>query len=158
MGRADRQCGIMIFIMLLVAMTIGLCATLLTRSGSSSSSSQSSTPISTQSGGGTSTVSVPPEATSTSATLQSCLSRYSDTANAYPCSDCVPLLSSTMNDFLQPLVNGNATNVGAALQYCAMMDLAREMNTTGVTGWGQDRSVCGWTGVQCDPRGRVGNL
>lgn len=111
-----------------------------------------------QSGGGTSTVSVPPEATSTSATLQSCLSRYSDTANAYPCSDCVPLLSSTMNDFLQPLVNGNATNVGAALQYCAMMDLAREMNTTGVTGWGQDRSVCGWTGVQCDPRGRVGNL
>jgi hypothetical protein len=98
--------------------------------------------------------------TSTSRTLQTCLDNFASTsASPYPCADCTPLLLGAPNDYNTPLVNGNSTGVGAALQYCTIMDVqgAGDMTAFEAIGW-VGKATCGWSGIKCDSRGRVTEL
>ncbi|KAK8853406.1 hypothetical protein IAR55_004112 [Kwoniella newhampshirensis] len=155
-------------LILLVALTVGLCTALLTRSSSKSdksaiSSNTTESSSSSPSATGSASSSSPSSTVSTSQTLTTCLKQFSDSAptspSSYPCSDCVPLLTSTTNDFSEPVVNGNSTGVGSALQFCALMDVLKKTEGNGLSGWGEDASPCGgWSGVSCDSRGRITSL
>jgi hypothetical protein len=63
-----------------------------------------------------------------------------------------------VNDFETPLIGGNSTNVGSALQFCALMDIYREAPVLQGQGWAGEGGVCGWQGIICDDRGRVTQL
>jgi hypothetical protein len=154
----------------LAALTIGLCTSFLARSGKSSSSSSAPVVNGTH-GSGNPTFSdqipassYPSPSAIPSRTLKTCLQLFSSSAPtsplSYPCSDCVPLLSSTANDYNAPLSDGNATGVGAALQFCAMNDVFRDTNSNVLqeNGWMKDGSPCTWSGVTCDARGRITEL
>jgi hypothetical protein len=65
---------------------------------------------------------------------------------------------ATQNDYETALVAGNSTNVGAALQFCALMDVYRAAPVLEGQGWAKEGGVCGWQGVRCDDRGRVTDL
>jgi hypothetical protein len=156
------QYSIILIILCLAAMIIGLCTSLLTRSSSSSSSSTDSSASSSSASGAASSPSAS-QSSAISSSLSTCLSKWSSASaspTSYPCSDCVPVLSSTTNDYDTPLVNGNSTGVGAALQFCAMMDVYRSSNQTalGADGWAKNASPCGWKGATCDARGRITQL
>ncbi|ORY31636.1 hypothetical protein BCR39DRAFT_87556 [Naematelia encephala] len=156
--------GILIAIIALAVLTIALCTTLLTRSNKTAASSISSPDINASSSiissSPTSSTSAPTPASSTSRGLTTCLDEFSSASTSpttYPCADCVPLLTSTTNDYLSALDDANATGVGAALQFCALMDV--KLASTGLDTWGKDSSPCeGWDGVTCDERGRVTEL
>ncbi|RXK40806.1 hypothetical protein M231_01865 [Tremella mesenterica] len=161
--------SIVLIILALAALIIGLCTSLLTRSsGSSTTSSTSSNSTSSSSSlsSSQSTTASPPTSTSTSQTLTTCLQQFSSSAPtsplSYSCSDCVPLLSSAQNDFTVPLVGGNSTGVGAALQFCALLDVYRgtqDVSGLKTGGWAGNASPCdGWSGVTCDSRGRITEL
>ncbi|WWD19835.1 hypothetical protein CI109_104302 [Kwoniella shandongensis] len=163
-----RKYGIIIAIIALMALIIGLCTSLLTKSSSSdkgaasASNSTDATSLSV-SGTGSTTASAPSSTGTSSQTLTTCVNQFTTSAStvpsSYPCSDCVPLLASTTNDFSQPIVNGNSTGVGSALQFCALMDVLKETEGNGLSSWGKDASPCGgWSGVSCDSRGRVTGL
>jgi hypothetical protein len=178
----NRQIIIALVILALAVLIIVLCTTQLRRSDSastpaasdaSSSSSSASPTSSSQSSGGTPSSSAQPSIpTDSSQTLASCLSQFSSSAPtnplSYPCSDCVPLLQSTSNDYLSPLSNANSTGVGAALQFCTLREVLELTGTKGNGsvesslrdgGWGRDASPCGgWQGVSCDERGRITTL
>ncbi|WRT70035.1 uncharacterized protein IL334_007028 [Kwoniella shivajii] len=151
--------SIILAIFILSALIIGLCTTLLRKgsSGSSTSSSSNSTEMTST----LSTSAAVPTATSYE-TLTTCLDQFRilKSPSTYPCSDCVPLLSTTTNDFSTPLVDGNSTGVGSALQFCALMDIYKKTSLTeGMSGWMKDSSPCGgWNGISCDSRGRITGL
>ncbi|WVQ84764.1 hypothetical protein IAT38_006921 [Cryptococcus sp. DSM 104549] len=154
--------SIIMAILLLVALTVGLCTTLLRKSNSSSSSLDTSNSTDT-SASSTATSSASSPSSTSSQTLTACLTQFASSApsspSSYPCSDCVPLLTSTTNDFSQPLVNGNSTGVGSALQFCAMIDVWNKVESgDGMSKWGTNASPCGWSGVSCDSRGRITGL
>jgi len=149
-------------------LTIGLCTSLLARNARNSSS-----PSATSDGSGpnaptysdqTPASSYPSPSAVPSRTLTTCLELFATSATtsplSYPCSDCVPLLSSATNDYSLPLSNANSTGVGAALQFCALNDVFRDTNSNGLQekGWMKDGSPCTWSGVTCDERGRVMTL
>ncbi|WVW86369.1 hypothetical protein I302_108414 [Kwoniella bestiolae CBS 10118] len=152
--------GIAIAILILAALIIGLCTTLLRKDSKSSSSSSSSNSTDTSSITATSSAAIPTP--TSSETLTSCLDQFRVLPNpsSYPCSDCVPILQSVTNDFSQPMVNGNATGVGSALQFCAVRDIhAKTASKDGMANWMKDSSPCGgWNGVSCDSRGRITGL
>ncbi|KAK4689563.1 hypothetical protein P7C73_g533, partial [Tremellales sp. Uapishka_1] len=165
-GKAKRKLkiwkySIAIAILCLAALTIGLCTSLLTGSNKSSSTATTIASASASMASPTTTGSSA-SPSSVSQTLSSCLAMYNTTTpSSYPCAACVPVLSSTANDFLAPLVNGNATGVGAALQLCALMDIFSGTRDEQLSngGWGNDTNYCGrWSGVACDSRGRVTTL
>lgn len=144
--------------MVACALIIGLCTSLLTRSPSSSSPTSDSSPSSPPDSAGQ-----PANIQGPSQSLTSCLSAYGNSSVAplsYPCSDCAPVLRQAENDFAFPLVNGNSTNVGAALQLCALVEVYQATGEpSGLLrgGWGKG-TVCNWDGVTCDSRGRVSGL
>ncbi|OWZ35940.1 hypothetical protein C351_05006 [Cryptococcus neoformans c8] len=150
--------AIILTILFLAALTIGLCTSLLRKSSSSSSNDAASADNS--SGSATATPSAASVSSTSSQTLSTCLNLFTSSAPtspaSYPCSDCVQVLQSTTNDFSEPIVNGNSTGVGSALQFCAMMDIYSHIeNTSGLSKWGEDASPCGWDGIACDSRGRI---
>ncbi|OCF77612.1 hypothetical protein I204_01604 [Kwoniella mangroviensis CBS 8886] len=151
--------GIAIAILILAALIIGLCTTLLRKDSKSSSSSSSSNSTDTST---TATTSAAVPTSTSSETLTSCLDQFRvlPTPSSYPCSDCVPILSSVTNDFSQAVVNGNATGVGSALQFCALRDIYQKTaSKDGLTDWLKDASPCGgWSGISCDSRGRITGL
>lgn len=162
----DGQYRILIAILVIVGAAISLAAVLLTRrstassstpsSGSNSTATPSSSPSTSLSASGTTSAPAP---TSTSRTLQSCLDNFLSPNSGYSCSDCTSLLLGTTNDFTTPLVNGNSTGVGAALQYCTLLDVVSAGNRTGFEGLGwTGKGSCTWSGVKCDARGRVTEL
>lgn len=167
MALTDLEWAILAAILCLAALTIGLCTTLLARSSKSSSSSSS--PVTNGTIGSdkptfsdqTPASAYPSPSTVPSRTLSTCLDLFASSALtsplSYPCSDCVPLLLSTVNDYTEPLANGNSTGVGAILQFCALNDVFRSTNSNGLheNGWMRDGSPCTWSGVTCDDRGRV---
>lgn len=154
----------------LAALAIGLCTSLLTKKSNKSVSSATATASSSDGSqatlasvqGPASTYSTPSSAPSR--TLSTCLELFATSAStsplSYPCSDCVPLLSSTDNDYFIPLSSGNSTGVGAALQFCAVNDIFRATEGNGLheAGWMKDGSPCTWSGIKCDDRGRVTQL
>ncbi|WWC72208.1 uncharacterized protein I206_106169 [Kwoniella pini CBS 10737] len=154
--------SIALAILVLAALIIGLCTTLLRKD--SKTSSASSDPSKTTDGSRSTATSSAETPTSTSSeTLQSCLDQFrvSPEPSTYPCGDCVPILSSVTNDYSQPVVNGNATGVGSTLQFCALKDVYQQVSGTknGLNGWMIDSSPCGgWNGVSCDSRGRITGL
>lgn len=130
---------------------------------SSDSDSNSDSNSTTESATPTSTDPTLPAPTATDApqNLKSCLEQYTQAnsnPSSYPCSECVPLLVSTQNDFETAIVGGNSTNVGAALQFCALMDIYRDAPILEGRGWGGEGGACSWQGVRCDDRGRVVEL
>ncbi|WVQ66681.1 uncharacterized protein L199_004870 [Kwoniella botswanensis] len=151
--------GIAIAILILAALIIGLCTTLLRKDSKSSSSSSSSNSTDTST---TATTSAAVPTSTSSETLTSCLDQFRvlPTPTSYPCSDCVPILSTVTNDFSQAVVNGNVTGVGSALQFCALRDIYQKTaSKDGLTDWMKDASPCGgWSGISCDPRGRITGL
>ncbi|KAI9633745.1 uncharacterized protein MKK02DRAFT_38401 [Dioszegia hungarica] len=176
MKRMFHKFRLLLLILLLVIAAIVLAAIFLTRKPASSTgstpspldnSTNSANPAPTQSG--SASASIPPSGSattaapapsSTSRTLQTCLDLYTSSSTApYPCSDCTPLLLGTTNDFTTPLVNGNSTGIGAALQYCTLMDVVAAGNRSGfeALGW-TGKGACGWKGINCDPRGRVTDI
>ncbi|WWC64799.1 uncharacterized protein I303_107412 [Kwoniella dejecticola CBS 10117] len=154
--------SIALAILILAALIIGLCTTLL-RKDSKTSSSSSDSSNSTDTSSGTATASAEKPASTSSETLQSCLDQFRvlPEPSSYPCSNCVPILSSVTNDYSLPVVQGNATGVGSALQFCALRDVYQKVSGTkeGLNGWMKDSSPCGgWNGVSCDSRGRITGL
>lgn len=141
-------------VLCLAGLAIGISVPLVTKTKTSKSTP--STAASTS----PSTTSNAPDPTATSQSLLTCLQTFQSTTptspSSYPCSDCVPLFTATSNDYLSPLVNANSTGVGAALQFCALMDVYRaaENGTLG-SEWGSNASPCDWQGIICDTRGRV---
>ena len=161
----DSQILILVVIVLLAALTIGLCTTLLTRSSDQDKSKiTSSNTTDTESTSSFSQSAYPTLSTTPSRTLQTCLDLFTTSTPtaplSYPCSDCVPLLSSTQNDYAYSLNNGNTTGVGAALQFCALSDIFRATGGNGLAenGWMKDGSPCSWSGITCDARGRLTEL
>lgn len=163
---ADLQWIILLVVVLLAALTIGLCATFLTKSSDrkadftiAGTNGTETTPTSI-----TEASAYPTPSTAPSRTLTTCLELFATSAPtsplSYPCSDCVPLLTSTTNDYSYPLSNGNSTGVGAALQFCALNDVFRGTSSNGLheDGWMLDGSPCSWEGITCDDRGRVTEL
>ncbi|ADV23915.1 conserved hypothetical protein [Cryptococcus gattii WM276] len=158
--------AIIIAILFLVALTVGLCTSLLRKSSSSSldNSSPSDFASADNSFGSATVTSSAASASSTSSqTLATCLGLFTSPAptspTSYPCSDCVQVLRSTINDFSEPIVNGNSIGVGSALQFCAMMDIYNNIeDISGLNKWGADASPCGWDGIGCDSRGRITSL
>ena len=167
-----------LLILLVVGAIVGIClAFLLRRPASSSPSTPSSdtSPGSSDSASTSATVSAgspvsgsqtsgasPSPSVTPPSRLETCISQYNaltgDTSS-YACSECVPLLLGTTNDFTQDSGGGNGTGVGAALQFCTLRDIvnagdASAFGSDAGVGWGQ-RDVCRWRGVQCDSRGRV---
>ncbi|CAD6589231.1 MAG: hypothetical protein TREMPRED_005302, partial [Tremellales sp. Tagirdzhanova-0007] len=151
------------------ALTVGLCTSILTRSSSSKPAVSSASSSSTTTTSPLSTSTAFPAVASASTSSQSlttCLNLFSSSASifplAYPCSDCTPILTSTNNDFTTPLIDGNSTGVGAALQFCTLMDLYRASgNGSGLAseGWAKNASPCqGWSGISCDSDGRITEL
>ncbi|WVQ74334.1 hypothetical protein IAR50_003933 [Cryptococcus sp. DSM 104548] len=156
-NRRMWQIGVIIGVLILVALTIGLCTTLLRKKFSSTTTSSDAA---NSTASATSTSSASDASSTSSQTLSACLDQFTSSApsspSSYPCSDCVSVLTSTTNDFSLSLVNGNSTGVGSALQFCAMMDVYNKVeDTKGMSKWGQDASPCGWDGVGCDSRGRI---
>ncbi|WVQ94900.1 hypothetical protein IAU59_001986 [Kwoniella sp. CBS 9459] len=154
--------SIVLAIILLAALIIGLCTTLLRKGSNKDGSSSPSSSSSDSDSDTTSTSSAAPPTSTSSETLTTCLNLFSNSApnspSSYPCADCVPLLASTANDFAAPLSNSNSTGVGSALQFCALMDMFKKTPSPsgGMKGWGEDASPCGgWNGVTCDSRGRI---
>ena len=155
-----------VVIIILVAVTVGVLVSRLTgcrAEDDSSSESSDSDQSSTASDLASSTTPTLPAPTASDApqNLRTCIEQYSQASSdptAYPCSECVPLLASTVNDFETPLVGGNSTNVGAALQFCALIDVYRATPGLQGVGWAIDGGVCGWSGIACDERGRVTQL
>ncbi|WVN90885.1 uncharacterized protein L203_106130 [Cryptococcus depauperatus CBS 7841] len=144
--------GLVLAILIPVSLVIGLCTTLLRRTSSPGTGNSSTT-------SGNNSYPQP----TTSHSLKMCLDLFvtsaSNSPGSYPCSDCVPLLKSTTNDFSLPLVNGNSTQVGSALQFCSMMDIFNKIEQPqGLDKWGKDAGPCGWAGVGCDARGRINKL
>ena len=160
----------MALVICLAALAIGLCTSLLTKKSGTSASSASATSSRSEAGQATlASVQGPASAYPTpssapSRTLSACLELFATSAPtsplSYPCSDCVPLLSSADNDYFNPLSNGNSTGVGAALQFCAVNDIFRATEGNGLheDGWMKDGSPCTWSGIKCDDRGRVTQL
>lgn len=148
----------MILLVLACALAIGLCTSLLTRSPAPSGVSRSDNTTLTASA-----PSAAPTGDSPSQALTACLARYADptlSPLSYPCADCVALLQQQANDYAAPLVNGNSTGVGGALQLCALVAIYQgTSDSSGLKsqGWGKG-SVCSWEGVSCDDRGRVSSL
>jgi hypothetical protein len=110
----------------------------------------------TGSGTGTGASASAGEATSaTTSVLGQCLSAW-HTGSGFACSRCVPALATAPNDFTATSA-ADTTGVGAALQYCALMDIisaASEPQVLQKAGWGST-SACEWSGVVCDDRARV---
>jgi hypothetical protein len=161
---------VLVVFVCLAALAIGLCTSLLTKK-SSTTETPASTASSSSVGENVSAVSeegptsaLPTPSSAPSRTLSTCLELFATSAPtsplSYPCSDCVPLLSSTDNDYFNPLSNANATGVGAALQFCALNDIFRSTEGNGLheDGWMKDGSPCTWAGINCDDRGRVTQL
>ena len=151
------QYVIVAIILIVATLTIGLCTSLLTRWSSKSNPDSNSNADEATSAAAAATP-------TSSRTLATCLNVFGTSAPTspltYPCDDCVPLLTSTENDFASALEGGNATGVGASLQFCALVDVLKKTNSGGLEGggWGKDASPCGWSGVDCDDRGRVVEL
>jgi hypothetical protein len=165
--KSNEQCGLALLFIILASVAIGVLVSQLTGKkaaapASPSTSDSESNPTTVLTTPSTTTPTLPaPTATDAPANLKSCLEQYSTSASSptsYPCSECVPLLVSTINDFETPLVGGNSTNVGAALQFCALMDVYRAAPALDSQGWAKEGGVCGWNGVKCDERGRVTEL
>jgi len=162
--KANEQCGLALLFIILASVAIGVLVSQLTgkKAAAPATSSTSDSESNPTTGSITPSATDPtlpaPTATDAPANLKSCLEQYStSTYNpiSYPCSECVPLLVSTINDFETPLVGGNSTNVGASLQFCALMDIYRAAPALDAQGWAKEGGVCGWNGIKCDPRGRV---
>ncbi|WWC91908.1 uncharacterized protein L201_006858 [Kwoniella dendrophila CBS 6074] len=157
-----RKISIVLAILILAALIIGLCTTLL-RKDSKSDSSDSSSNSSDRSDPSTIANTTGSNASGISSeSVTSCLDQFRvlPEPSNYPCSDCVPILSSIENDFSKPMINGNATGVGSALQFCALRDIYSKTNVKdGLNGWLKDSSPCGgWNGISCDSRGRITGL
>ncbi|WVR09611.1 hypothetical protein IAU60_006683 [Kwoniella sp. DSM 27419] len=151
--------SVILAIVLLATLIIALCSSLLTRNNDKGTTNE---PSSDTAGSTSPASSAPTPKPTASQTLATCLNLFQASApgspSSYPCSDCVPVLASTANDFASPLSGGNSTGVGSALQFCALMDIAKGAisHGEGLKGWGKDASPCGgWAGLSCDARGRV---
>jgi hypothetical protein len=156
--KSNEQCGLALLFIILASVAIGVLVSQLTGKKAAAPASPST---SDSESNPTTVLTTPSTATDAPANLKSCLEQYSTSASnptSYPCSECVPLLVSTINDFETPLVGGNSTNVGAALQFCALMDVYRAAPALDSQGWAKEGGVCGWNGVKCDERGRVTEL
>lgn len=97
-----------------------------------------------------------PEAKAETEEAQRCVMAWTagDQRN-FSCEACVGPMRTLPNDFVH---NGTA-GVGAALQYCALMDVWDAVEEDeGLAGWGESQSPCRWAGVGCDTRGRVTSL
>lgn len=162
------QCGLALVFVILAAVAIGVLVSQLTgrksaQAAETSTATNNDASETTEPSKTTTTPTLPaPNATDAPANLKTCIDQYSQLASSnptsYPCYECVPLLSSTINDFGTPLVGGNSTNVGAALQFCALLDVYRGASGLESQGWTKEGGVCGWNGVTCDDRGRVTQL
>ena len=89
--------------------------------------------------------------------VEECLSQFTINApsdpSAYPCSTCLPILSSVTN-------SSDAAN---AVQFCGLRAILESTSTTGRTalsngGWSKSLRVCTWSGVSCSDSGLVTSL
>jgi hypothetical protein len=106
--------------------------------------------------------------TTTSLNVQQCISQY--TLNAptspasYPCSTCLPLLSSLPQSSLSALSPSDAQSQYNAVQFCALRaifdsaDQVGQSTLSAASGWFADVKFCAWIGVTCDSAGRVSTL
>ncbi|KAL7423949.1 Delta(24)-sterol C-methyltransferase [Cryptotrichosporon argae] len=147
--------AIVFIILALVGLVVGLCVSLISKSSSSTLVATSNSTSAASTLASSVTTSSAAAASTTSATLAACLSQFASTTtpSSFPCANCVSVLGTATNDYLAPDA-GNATGVGAALQFCALRDVADAVDG-GITGWGDSTSPCGWSGITCDARGRV---
>lgn len=158
----DTKWIILLAVIGLIALTVGLCISLLAKSHEHSSSPANG--VETASTSDSLPSAAPTPSTAPSRTLSTCLDLFATSAPtsplSFPCNDCVPLMRSTTNDYSYPLNNGNASGVGAALQFCALSDVYRSTSSNGLheKGWMLDASPCSWDGITCDDRGRVTEL
>ncbi|KAF8316036.1 RNI-like protein [Clavulina sp. PMI_390] len=121
-------------------------------------------PSSTSDGGSSGTGGSTSGTGGVSQAVKDCISQFKLNAasnpTSYPCSTCASILQTVPNDFSSS--NAPITGQGAALQFCALGDIARAAsNSSALTnvGWLKDADPCGsWSGVQCDTQGRVSSL
>ena len=95
--------------------------------------------------------------TPSSDAVRECLSQFTINApsnpSAYPCSTCLPILSTMTN-------NSDAAN---AAQFCGLRAILESTSASGQTSlsngrWGKDLRVCTWSGVSCSDSGLVTSL
>ncbi len=105
-------------------------------------------------------------ASSAPAAVSSCLSAFTAAgASSYPCSQCIPILSTIPND-LAPSTSTSKSTVtgqGKVLQFCALRAInaalpSSNTNTLTSLGWLANNDVCSWPGVDCDGSGRIQTL
>lgn len=107
--------------------------------------------------------------TNTTANLnaQQCISQYTLNApsspSTYPCSTCLPLLSSLPRSFTSALSGQDSQSAQNAAQFCALKSVLDNADSEGQAslgggGWVKDVKFCAWTGVGCDGAGRVSTL
>jgi len=125
--------------------------------------------IKTGTGTGTQTVSSPQStstATTVSAELSDCLAQFANlgsSAASYPCSQCIPHLTSVANDLLDG-TSPPVTGQGNALQFCALQAVSNLASANDgskplqAVGWLKDNKICTWTGVTCDDKARVRDM
>ena len=149
-----KQYCFLLFIIFLLLYLLGSSTFSLVRVVSLSSSG-STTTISSLTGG------------NTSANIQQCVSQYALNApsspSSYPCSSCLPLLSSLSPSAISSLSTADVQTATNAVQFCALRAVFNDsdsngQNSLGAGGWGRDVKFCAWSGVGCDGSGSVSSL
>ncbi|KAI5455372.1 hypothetical protein NCC49_000186 [Naganishia albida] len=164
---------IALIILIICSVIVGVCVSLLANRSSNLSPSSEKVSSAVPSNASTTVSAAAPASTpsvSTTYNLDTCLDLFTVSAPAsplmYPCGQCSAPLSAVPNDFA-----GNGTSakaVGSVLQFCALQSIFKNTEGTAsgststsdvLSGWMRDTNVCaGWSGIRCDPRGRVVSL
>lgn len=172
----DAQITIALVILIVCSIIVGVCVSLLANRHSTAQppSEKDTSPAPSISASNTVSATAPATSTAASTTynLDTCLELFTLSAPTspltYPCGQCTGPLSAVPNDFVG---NGSSDkdikNVGSVLQFCGLQSIFKNTEgassntsaSTVLSGWMRDTNVCaGWSGLRCDPKGRVTSL